>query len=141
MKNKENGLVAKIGGKAKTLLVPNDKDLEKIRKKAENLKKEYEIYDLAARFLENPDDEEIKKEVVDLDEASAKKFKSIMESKKKFAIVAAGALTLVTVGAIVVGKSAKKRPVDVDYEEVEDEDDDIEEDESVDETDDTPVEE
>lgn len=141
MKNKENGLVAKIGGKAKTLLVPNDKDLEKIRKKAENLKKEYEIYDLAARFLENPDDEEIKKEVVDLDEASAKKFKSIMESKKKFAIVAAGALTLVTVGAIVVGKSAKKRPVDVDYEEVEDEDDDVEDDDSVDETDDTPVEE
>lgn len=144
------GLIGKAKQKASGLVNYTDKDIQKLEKEAEKAYNEFYVLDLAVRLLKNPQDEEILKEVAGLDDKTGKALKAIL-NRKKIRLVAVGG-TLVVIGVAVAASAAKAKKsssvVDVDSEEIddddyeeEDEDDDDVEDDSVEETDDAPVEE
>jgi len=148
---KKVGLVGKAKQKASGLVNYTDKDIQKLEKEADKAYNEFYVTDLAVRLLKDPQNEEILKEVAGLDEKNGKALKAILNRKKVRLAVIGG--TLVAIGVVAAVSTAKKGRknsdiIDVDSEEVdeddyddEDEDDDVEDDESVNETDEAPVEE
>lgn len=140
----KKNVVEVVKEKAAGLVTYNEKDLAKLKTKTEKLKKDYEIHDLAYRYLSDPQNEELIKEVNSLDDKSKKALTKIANAKSTRLMIVAGSVVVLGAAGTMAVKASKKKPIDVDYEEVEDEEseeDDVEEDESVDETDDTPVEE
>lgn len=132
MADEKKGVVATVKEKANGLVAYNEKDLAKLKAKVEKLEMEYKIHDLAYRYLSDPQNEELIKEVNSLDEKSKKALTKIANAKKvRLAIVAGSVVVIGAVAGVALKNGGKKTTtdaIDVEAEEVESDEDDTYED-------------
>lgn len=128
----KKGVVAVVKEKANGLVAYNEKDLAKLKAKVEKLEMEYKIHDLAYRYLSDPQNEDLIKEVNGLDEKSKKALTKIANAKKvRLAIVAGSVVVIGAVAGVALKNGSKKTTtdaIDVEAEEVESDEDEAYED-------------
>ena len=136
MADEKKNVVATVKEKAAGLTQYNEKDLAKLKKKVDALHQDWYIHDLAYRLLNDPQNEEILKEVSGLDAKSGKAIKRILDAKKIRLAVIGGSIVVIGAVAVAATKGSKKstpEAIDVESEEVTSDEDESYLDEDVDE--------
>ena len=131
MADEKKNVVATVKEKAAGLTQYNEKDLAKLKKKVDALHQDWYIHDLAYRLLNDPQNEEILKEVSGLDAKSGKAIKRILDAKKIRLAVIGGSIVVIGAVAVAATKGSKKstpEAIDVEATEVESDEDEAYED-------------